>query len=116
MPKLLVIAVMAFISCAGSLLMRHGGMNLDFSLGMLRTLREGRLWLAGIVISWVAGLLFALYVTKNEISTAFSLYVPLVYILTFLGGVLLLKESISLNKGLGCAFILIGLFFMLRAS
>ena len=111
----LVMVIAAISATTGTLIMRYGGKNIDLSLGIWQALRDGYLWIGGIFLSWIAGLLWALYITRNDVSTAISFYVPLTYIFTFLGGILILKEPISLNKGLGCAFILIGLFFMFRS-
>lgn len=111
-----MIVLGALVGSAGLLIMRFGGKSIDFSGGYLQGLRDGYLWLLGIVLSWVAGMIFALYVTKTEISSAVTFYVPMLYTFTFVGGVLLLKEEISPYKILGSAFILVGLFFMLKSS
>lgn len=112
----IMIVVGAFIASGGVLLARYGGKSVDFSQGVIKGVCDGYLWVLGIGLSWVAGMLFALYITKNEISSTMSFYVPLVYLMTFLGGVLLLKESVNADKVIGSAFLAVGLFFMLRSG
>lgn len=115
MPKLVVVFG-SLMATAGMLVMRHGGQGVDFSNGIVRGLCDGYVWLIGIAMTWVAGLVFALYVTRAAISDALSFYVPLTYTFTFIGGILFLREPISTTKILGSVFILVGLLFMLRSS
>ena len=110
----LVIAATALIASTGMLILRFGGKGLDFSQGLWHALSSGYLWLIGIFVGWLAGLLFALTVTRLEISTALSLYVPLVYAFTVIGGLLVLREPFSTTKIFGFGFILVGLYFVVK--
>lgn len=104
----------ALICAVGTLMMRCGGKDLTFSFDLLRMLREGWLWLAGMVICWIAGLGFALLLTRMQVTDALSWYVPLVYVMVMLGGVFLLRETFSLHKITGLVCVLVGLILLLR--
>lgn len=104
----------ALCAAAGTLLIRYGGKNLDLTRGIWYIFRHGYLWIIGMLISWIAGLLFSILLTKFEITTAFTLYVPLVYLFIILGGVFLFNEAFSLSKIVGMFFIFIGLIFLFK--
>ena len=95
------------------LLMRYGGKDLDFTKGAAHILSNGYLWILGLALGWVAGLSFALIVTRLEMSTAVSLYVPLTYFFSVLLGVLVLKEQITPNRIAGALCLVVGLYFIM---
>lgn len=104
--------ITAAISITGTFLIRYGGKDLDFSKGLWYIFRYGYIWIFGMFICWIAGLTFSFLLTKFEITTLFSLYVPFVYFCVNLGGFFLFNEAISIQKIMGLSFILIGLIFL----
>lgn len=102
------------IAASGTLMMRYGGKNLDFTQGVIYILKSGYLWLFGMILSWLAGIFFALILTRYEITESFTLYVPLVYLLIILGGLFLFNETLSVTKGIGIFFVFVGLIFLLK--
>lgn len=110
---ILLLLAAAILSILGTFLIRYGGKNLDFSKGLWHICRHGYLWFLGIFICWIAGLSFSLLLTKFEITTVISFYIPFVYLFLNLGGIFLFNEAISISKLIGMCFILIGLCFLL---
>lgn len=104
------------LTSTSMLLMRSGGKTIDFSNGLWNAMLTGNLWFIGIFVGWISGLLFALVTTRLDISTAISFYIPLAYTITFIGGIVILKEPLSINKAIGCLCIIIGLCFILRQA
>lgn len=94
--------------------MRYGGANISFTQGILSFLQNGKLWLAGIFLGWVAGMSYAVALTRLPITKATVVYLPLAYIATVLGGVFFLGEDITLMKKIGLAIITIGLVICAR--
>jgi len=72
-------------------------------------LHTGKLWLVGTFVCWIAGLLFALQLTRNELITTAFTYTVLYLIFISLGGHFLLGEQFSLMKSFGIALALLGI-------
>ncbi|MDR0476889.1 MAG: hypothetical protein LBH14_02985 [Desulfobulbaceae bacterium] len=112
---LALIVINALLVSMGSILMRYGGKNLDWSQGLIAgVLNTGKLWLAGMVMCWIAGLFFALLLTKNELVTSFIAYYALTFIFIALGGYFLLGEHFSLAKSMGVILTLFGIYVLMR--
>lgn len=109
----LLIAGVIFTTLS-SILMRYGGTNISFTQGVLPFLQTGRLWLTGILLGWVAGMSYALALTRLPITKATVVYWPLAYLATVLGGVFFLGEDITVMKKIGLAIITIGLVICAR--
>lgn len=109
----LLIAGVIFTTLS-SILMRYGGANISFTQGILPFLMTGKLWLSGIVFGWVAGMSYALALTRLPITKATVVYWPLAYIATVLGGVFFLGEDITLMKKIGLGIITVGLVICAR--
>ena len=109
------IQILAYIVCnallvsAGAVLMRYGGRDLDWSQGLAGVLSTGKLWLTGMFLCWIAGLAFALLLTKSELITTFIVYTTLVFIFIVFGGYFLLGEHLSLVKLIGGTLALLGI-------
>ena len=106
----------AALVAASLLLTRYGGKNLDLTQGILHILTHGRIWLFGIFLGWISGLLFSFVLTRVNVTVAASLYIPLVYTITFWCGVLFLKESVDIYKILGSIAIIIGLCVFFKSG
>ena len=98
------------------LFMRYGGKNLDVTQGICHILTHGRIWLLGIFIGWISGLLFSLIVTRINLTLAVSLYVPLTYTIAFWGGVFFLKEPVDVCKIVGSVVIILGLCIFFKSK
>lgn len=66
----------------------------------------------GLLSYVVSFLLYMLLISKNEMTYIVPVTTGITYILTFILAVLLLKETISVNKLLGSALILIGVIII----
>lgn len=110
----LYLLINGIVAAAGTLLMRYGGKNLDFTQGIYYIVTSGYLWILGMILSWIAGVFFALLLTKYGITESFSLYVPLVYLMIIGGGLFFLHETLSITRGVGVLFVFIGLIFLLK--
>lgn len=113
-PIKLYLLVNGIIAATGTLLMRYGGKNLDFTQGICYIVTSGYLWILGMILSWIAGMFFALLLTRYGVTESFSLYVPLVYLMIICGGLFFLHETLSITRGVGVLFVFIGLIFLLK--
>lgn len=104
---LLIVGVV--FASASSLLLRYGGSGTSFDQGFGVFWQGGKLWLGGMMTGWLGGLAYSVALTRLPITKAAVLYMPLVYILTVLGGVFLLKEDISTVKKIGVCVTTLGL-------
>lgn len=107
----LCLACGSFFATASSLLMRLGGENLSFTNGLAYFFQNGKLWLLGLILGWLAGLGYAVALTRLPISSAAVVYVPVVYLAILICGVLLLHENLTFSKKIGICLISAGLFF-----
>ena len=71
------------------------------------------LFIAGIAMYFVSGLLWLYILSKMEFSVVFPL-VSLSYVFALFIGYYIFNESISLNKCFGIIFILIGVFCIVK--
>ena len=105
----------AFLVSAGAVLMRYGGKGLDWSQGIIvGILNAGKLWLTGMFVCWIAGLIFALLLTKSELVTTFVVYTALTFTFVVLGGYLFLGEHFSFVKLIGVVLALLGICLLIR--
>jgi hypothetical protein len=113
---MLVVAIFlsAIASASSTLLMRYGGKIVDFSGGVLTIASTGRIWIAGIMLGWLAGLAFSLLITRMQVTALISLYMPLSYLLTFMAAIIILKESVSWGKIVACVLLTIGLYLIAK--
>ena len=104
----------ALLVSAGSILMRYGGRNLDWSLGITGVLTTGKLWLAGLFMGWIAGITYATLLTRNELITIHFPYIVFNFIFVALGGFLLLGEHFSITKLIGIILAFCGVYLLIR--
>lgn len=113
--KISFIVLNALIGTTGTLLMRHGGKNLDFSQGLVSLLAKGWLWFVGMGICWIAGVVFAVLLTRLSIIDSTSLYIPVTQTLVTIGGYFFLGEQLSGLKIVGVCIIIIGMIILLNS-
>jgi multidrug transporter EmrE-like cation transporter len=105
---LAVLVFNALLVTGGTLLMRHGGKDMVWSQGVWTILQTGRLWILGMALSWLAGLVFAIVLTRQDLIVTYVFYVSLTYALVVAGGHFLLGEPLSGLKLAGVALSLGG--------
>ena len=69
--------------------------------------------LAGGIIYVFATIIWVYLLSKEELSRVYPLQ-SLCYVLGILAGVLIFKECLTLSKGLGAVFIIVGTFIITR--
>lgn len=106
---LVVLVFNALLVTGGMLLMRHGGKDMVWSQGVWTILQTGRLWILGIVLCWLAGLVFAVALTRQGLIITYVFYGSLSYALVVTGGHFLFGEPLSGLKLVGVALCLAGL-------
>lgn len=107
-----ILAICVILGTASTIFMRLGGSGLDFfSKNIFALNQKSLLWLLGLFLGWVAGLGYAVSLSKLQVTQASAVYFPLLYISIILSGVFFLNEEISHLKKMGILFIFIGLFF-----
>lgn len=65
---------------------------------------------------YAAGTAIWIYALSQEKLVDVYAFTALTFVLVYIGGVILLKESIDLMGGLGVALVLVGLYFITRVS
>jgi multidrug transporter EmrE-like cation transporter len=105
----LVLGLNALAATAGVLLLRYGGKDIALTGDLKNILFNARLWLAGMAVSWLAGLAYAVVLTKVELNFAYPVYVALTYVMVAAGSRFFLHEAFSPMKMLGVGVILLGL-------
>jgi multidrug transporter EmrE-like cation transporter len=106
---LVVLVFNALLVTAGTLLTRHGGKDVIWSQGVRMVLHTGRLWILGVALCWLAGVVFAVVLTRQSLVAAYVFYVSLTYVLVVVGSHFLLGEPLSGMKLLGVVLTLGGL-------
>jgi drug/metabolite transporter (DMT)-like permease len=120
MGYLVLLFVISVVNSASQILMRWGGaQSLQAPLTsptLPQWLWHSRWWLLGILVGWIAGLGWALCLRRLSLGLAIPLYAGLVYVLSIIGGVQLLKERLSPLQVLGTATILTGILLVTLSS
>jgi multidrug transporter EmrE-like cation transporter len=106
---LIVLVFNALLVTAGTLLMRHGGKDVIWSQGVWTILHTGRIWISGMMLCWLAGLVFAVALTRQDLIVTYVFYGSLSYALVVTSGYFLLGEPLSGLKLTGVALCLAGL-------
>jgi multidrug transporter EmrE-like cation transporter len=108
----LVLGLNALAATAGMLLLRHGGKGIALTGDLKNLLFNARLWLAGMAVSWLAGLVYAVVLTRIELNFAYPVYLALTYVMVTAGSRFFLHEAFSPMKMLGVGIILLGLIII----
>lgn len=116
--KYAALFISVLLTVAGQILMKLGGTSAgegksDLS-GLLLSYITSPLVIGGFGISAVAALFFTYSLSKLDYSYV-SLVSSLQYVIVILASIFVFKETISSGRWLGCAFILVGTFFVLRS-
>lgn len=82
---------------------------------LLASLLPQPLFIAGLVAYAVAAALWLRALATEQVTTGYPLLVSMTFVLVTVGAVLLLRESVSWQKGLGLCFILAGIALIARA-
>jgi drug/metabolite transporter (DMT)-like permease len=115
--KIQILAILignALLASSGAVLIRYGGRHLDWSQGLPGVLHTGKLWLAGIFMGWIAGLVLSLLLTRHELVVLFVAYLVLNLMLVALGGYFVLGESLSRAQLLGICLALLSIYLLVR--
>ena len=117
-PIILFVIFGAFLGTAGQFLLKalSSKTTLDFSSGFFRNFfglaKEPIAYFA--FLAYVASTVFYLKALKTtELGATYSVFIGITILLTFFGGILFLRESVSILKILGCFLILIGIVLVL---
>ena len=114
-----LVLLTAGFTASSNLLLRAGidraqGFELspDQLLRCLRSLAAQPLFDLGFVLLGLAALAWFRIVSAETLSTAYPLFISLVFVFVTLGAAVLFRESISLRKLGGLGVILIGIFLV----
>ena len=110
--------VSILLTVFGQILMKLGGTSagegkLDLS-GLLLSYMTSPWIIGGFGISAVAALFFTYSLSKLDYSYV-SLVSSLQYVFVLLASIFIFRETISSGRWMGCAFILVGIFFVIRS-
>ncbi len=114
----LVLFVSAVCMAIANLLMRGGLLRLEgqFSLslgGMLSLLRQP-LYVSGIALVGVAGILWCRILSTDRLTVSYPLFVSLTYVLITVGAMYFFNERMSYQKWMGAGLILLGMLMLTR--
>ena len=111
----LFIAGYLCLSAGGLVLFKLGsnasGVAISIANGSL-SVSANLLSIAGLCCYMCSFLMYMAIVSKYDLTRIYPITSGLIYILVFAGGILLLKESVSMLKMVGCAAILVGIILM----
>jgi len=85
-------------------------------LGLIRRVLTTPALLIGYSLSGVSALLWLIILSRLELSYATPLLNGFFYLLLLLASVFILRENLTLWRGLGTLFVLIGIIFISRSN
>ena len=103
----------ALLASTGAVLMRYSGKDLDWSHGLAGVMSTGKLWLTGMFIGWIAGLTYAVLLTKHDLITTTVVNIALYFTFVTLAGHFLLGEHFSLVKFMGTVLAFLGVCLLI---
>jgi len=116
---LLLLGISVLFTAAANLLLREGVVRANiaeftwgkFGYFMLALIREP-LFIIGAILYGVAALVWFRVISTEQLSIAYPLLVSFTFILITLGAVIFFRESVSLQKVIGLAVILVGIIIV----
>lgn len=112
--QIVTIIFYAIISVSGLTLVKLGSGNpLSFSIGQSGfTFGAGWMTLLGLVLYVISFLIYMTLVTKNNLTYITPVSSAVVYILTMVVSLFILKEQVTVTQWIGWCLILVGVVFM----
>lgn len=105
-------AIMGVINAGGQTMMRYAGRDLeDRSLPILIT---RPLWVSGLVLCWVCGLLWAVLITRVPLGVAIPLNMGAFFIAATAFSNRVLGEAVGWKEGLAILLIFAGILLLAR--
>jgi multidrug transporter EmrE-like cation transporter len=114
MKQLLLILASVVIGAAGQIVLKIGASkSADGDLNILKLFLNWQVFI-GLFLYGLSALVWIIVLRKSELSFAYPL-VSLGYIIVFIASFFLFQESISLIRGVGLFFILIGIILIAKS-
>jgi len=112
-PILFLISISIMTGLA-QIVMRWGGKSaaLQTTHSFLEWLWVSRWWLTGLMASWIGGLGYAWSLRRINLNLAVPIYSGIPYLLSVLGGFILLRESLNGIQIAGAMVILVGMIML----
>lgn len=112
--QIFTIIIYAIISVSGLTLVKLGSSNpLSFSVGQAGfTIGAGWMTLLGLMLYVISFLIYMTLVAKNNLTYLTPVSSAVVYILTMIVSLAILKERITPMQWVGWSLILVGVVFM----
>jgi len=108
--SIIILTAAAFSAAIGQLLFRVGADGKVVFLDYINAPIIAGLCFYGLgTVGWI-------YALSHEYLVNVYAFTALTFVLVYIGGVVLLKESIDLERGIGIVFVLAGLFLITRTT
>jgi undecaprenyl phosphate-alpha-L-ara4N flippase subunit ArnF len=115
----LLLFLTAICVAAANLLMKAGllrmGPSFAWSLVQAKALSQQPMFLAGILITGLAALIWLRILSRQSLATIYPVFVSLTYILMVVGEMYFFQEKVSLQKFAGFGIIIAGIAVVARA-